>query len=160
MARGAVAGAIGMLAMDALWYKRYRDGGGEQRFVDWEFSGPSSFDEAGAPARLGRKLVREAGTDLPDSAADVTNNVVHWLTGAGYGAVVQGLIHRSRNPAASGLATGAGAFANSYGVLGALGLYEPIWEYEAETLKKDLGAHLVYGWATAVVYRVLSLGSD
>jgi hypothetical protein len=51
-----------------------------------------------------------------------------------------------------------GAFANSYAVLGALGIYQPIWEYDADTLRDDLTAHLVFGAATAVAYRVLARG--
>lgn len=38
----------------------------------------------------------------------------------------------------AGLLTGAGAFANSYATLGAIGVYEPIWEYDTETLAQDL----------------------
>lgn len=75
----------------------------------------------------------------------------------GYGAVVHGLLlDRRRNPAASALATGAGAWLNSCVVLGAIGVYKPIWEYDMETLKMDLGADLVFGAATALAYRALS----
>ncbi len=35
---GALAGAVGTLAMDRLWYARYRKGGGGDRFADWELS--------------------------------------------------------------------------------------------------------------------------
>jgi hypothetical protein len=35
-------------------------------------------------------------------------------------------------------------------------LYKPVWEYDAETLWKDLSAHLVYGIATATTFRVLA----
>jgi hypothetical protein len=34
-------------------------------------------------------------------------------------------------------------------------LYKPIWKYDAETLAKDLSAHLVYGLAPATALRVL-----
>jgi len=52
--------------------------------------------------------------------------------------------------------TGAGAFTNSYATLGALGVYEPIWEYDRETLLKDLSAHLVFGLGTGLAYRALA----
>lgn len=157
LGRGAVAGALGTLAMDALWYRRYRDGGGEEAFLDWELAGAtSSFDEAGAPAKMGKRIADAVEIDLPDDAAGTVTNVVHWLTGVGYGAVVQAVVADRRNVAASGLATGVGAFAASYAVLGSLGLYQPIWEYEADTLRDDLTAHLAFGAVTALAFRVLS----
>ncbi len=33
--RGAAAGAVGTVAMDLLWFSRYRRNGGDSRFVDW-----------------------------------------------------------------------------------------------------------------------------
>lgn len=157
--RGALAGAVGTLAMDRLWYQRYRDGGGDEPFVSWERSrDTTSFEEAPAPAKLGKRVANMLGIEVPESAAGTVNDLVHWLTGVGYGALMQGLvIHDRRNPAASGLATGVAAWANAYVLMGALGLYEPIWEYDAETLKKDLSAHLVFGGATALTYRVLDV---
>lgn len=32
-----------------------------------------------------------------------------------------------------------------------------MWEYDTETLWKDLNAHLVYGLATATTFRVLTV---
>jgi hypothetical protein len=46
-------------------------------------------------------------------------------------------------------------WAAGYAVLPALGVYRPIWEYDLETLWKDLSAHLVFGLATAGAFRVL-----
>lgn len=154
---GAVAGAVGTVAMDALWYRRQQVEGGGQSFLEWEFGGsPASYEEAGAPAQMAKKVAGAFGVELPASSAGLATNVVHWLTGVGYAAALQAGIDRRRNVAASGLATGVGAFANSYVVLGALGVYEPIWEYDAETLQDDLTAHLVFGAATALAYRVLT----
>ena len=56
-------------------------------------------------------------------------------------------------------ATGAGAFANSYATLGAIGVYEPIWAYSLATLSKDLTAHLAFGIATGLTFRTLSARS-
>jgi hypothetical protein len=47
-------------------------------------------------------------------------------------------------------------WAVSYAILPAAGLYKPIWEYDRETLAKDLSAHLVYGATTAAAERLLS----
>lgn len=155
--RGAVAGLVGTLAMDLLWWSRYRRGGGEDGFTDWEFAtGTSSFEEASAPAQVGQRVAGLAGVELPDEAAAMTTNVVHWLTGAGYG-VLHGLLHGDGSrPVLNGAATGAGAFSNSYAVMGTMGLYEPMWKYDAQTLAKDLSAHLLFGTATGLTYAALS----
>jgi hypothetical protein len=157
VARGMLAGVAGTLAMDLLWWSRYRRGGGEDGFADWEFAtGTRSFEQASAPAQVGRRAASLVGIDLPDGAAATTTNVVHWLTGVGYGAA-HGLVNDGRRSAAvGGLVTGAGAFANSYATLGALGVYEPIWEYDGPTLAKDLGAHLLFGATTGLVYGALA----
>ena len=56
--RGLVAGAAGTLAMDALWFARYRRAGGDSDFAEWEFSsGVCSWEQAPAPAQVGKRLV-------------------------------------------------------------------------------------------------------
>lgn len=156
--RGIVAGAVGTLAMDLLWYSRYRRGGGKDGFVSWEFSSSAtSFEDAGAPAQVGKRFVRSVmRKDLPDRAAALTNNVVHWATGSQWGALY-GIATRSRaaSSPADGLLLGPAAWGTAYALLGAAGIYEPIWRYDKETLAKDLGAHLVFGVATAAAYRFL-----
>lgn len=159
--RGAVAGAIGTLAMDLVWYARYRRGGGLDSFPRWEFSSSTtSFEEAGAPAQVGKRVVRTVlRKDLPDRSAALTNNVVHWVTGAQWGALY-GAMSRSRprcSPA-DGLVIGPVAWGSAYALLGAAGIYEPIWSYDKDTLAKDLSAHLVFGVATATAHRLLARG--
>lgn len=157
--RGVVAGVAGTLAMDLLWYARYRRGGGEDGFLDWEFSASSDgFETAGAPAQVGRRTVRALlRTELPDRSAGLTNNIVHWATGSQWGAaygVATGIAGRS-NPA-FGLALGPVAWGTAYALLGAAGIYKPIWQYDSKTLAKDLSAHLVFGVTTAAAYGALS----
>lgn len=157
---GAVAGLVGGLVMDLVWYRRYRSGGGEQPFTDWDFSAStSSFEEASPPGKVGKKAADAVGLDLPDEAAGATTNVVHWLTAAGYGAA-HGLLQHRRGLVTGGLLTGAGAFASSYATLGGLGVYEPIWEYDRDTLLEDLTAHLAFGLGTAVAYEAMTRGRD
>jgi hypothetical protein len=150
--RGATAGALGTLAMDALWYYRYRRGGGTTGFVDWETSaGLQGWDEAGAPAKFGRLVVQRAlHRDLPVRRVRLTNNVVHWSTGTGCG-VVLGMVEGSvvRHTARYGLAFGVAVWLQSYAILAPAKLYEPIWHYDAKTLGRDLSAHLLYGLTTA-----------
>lgn len=157
--RGLVAGAVGTAAMDTLLFTRYRRGGGKERFDGWESSADvSNWEQAPAPAQVGRRLVEGLfDRTLPASRARLVNNVTHWgygiLGGAQYGIVAESL----RAPhVLYGLPFGAAVWAASYVVLPAAGLYEPIWKYDRVTLAKDLSAHLVYGLATAAVLRALS----
>jgi hypothetical protein len=153
--RGIVAGAVGTVAMD---YLRYRSQDTDAGFVEHERSEMEDFGEAPAPAKFGRMAAEAVGVDVPESAAGDVNDLVHWLTGTGYGVLSQSLlIDDRRNPAASALATGVGAWLNAYVVLAALGLYKPMWEYDADQLLDDLKGHLVYGAATAFTYRALGL---
>lgn len=149
---GVVAGIVGTTAMDLVWYSRYRDGGGSSSFADWEFrSKIDGFDEAPAPAKVGKILASKAHIDLPDSAAPLTNNVVHWSTGLTWGIVAAVLQRLPRAGAIrSGVLTGAAAWATSYAVLPKLGVYKSITEYDTKTLWKDLSAHLVFGSALGV----------
>lgn len=156
---GAVGGAVGTLAMDLVWYRRYRQDGGDAAFPEWEFSsGTDSFEDASAPGKVGKRLADAVGIDLPAHLAGATTNVMHWATGIGYG-VGHGLLQHRRGTLSGGGMTGVGAFANSYATLGALGIYEPIWDYDLETIWDDLSAHLVFGLVTAVTYRALTDGS-
>jgi hypothetical protein len=58
MIRGGAASALGTLAMDSFLYRRYRHGGGDAAFPQWESSdGLMSWEDAPAPARVGKKLL-------------------------------------------------------------------------------------------------------
>ena len=150
--RAVIAGAVGTVAMDVLWYQRYRRSGGGDSFVGWEFGAPATtFSEAGTPAQVGRALALRFDVELPESAARLTNNVVHWATGIGWG-IVHAVV-RTVTPMAtlaSGVVVGAGAFGTSYAVLPRMGIYKRLSEYDGEMLWKDLSAHLVFGAATGV----------
>ena len=159
LARGVAASAVGTLAMDSLWYRRYKKGGGESDFPGWETSvGLNSWDDAAAPAKVGKLLVeRLTGREVPPRYARLLNNLTHWgyglFAGAQYGVVV-GIL---RSPKLRyGLPFGVGVWASGYVVLPVFGVYEPIWKYDAQTLGKDLSAHLVFGIATASAFRLLT----
>lgn len=137
-----------MAAMDLVWYRRYRADGGDEGFAAWEFSTSASGfdDQAPAPAQAGKRVADAVGITLPDTAVAATNNVVHWMTGIGWGKV-SGLVAAAVPipRLAVGIATGITAWGTSYAVLGKLGIYRPINEYDKATLWKDLSAHLVFG---------------
>jgi hypothetical protein len=157
--RGLAAGTVGTLAMDLALFARYRREDGKSEFLPWEFSADiHSWDQAPAPAQVGRRLYEGLfRRELPDSRAALVNNLTHWgfgiASGAAYG-VLAGSLPQPK--VRYGAAFGAGVWATGYVVLPAAGLYQPIWQYDARVLAKDLSAHLVYGLTTAAAFRVLS----
>lgn len=161
--KGAVAGIAGTLAMDLVWFSRYRKSGGEQTFVEWDLaSDVDGYDNASAPAQVGKRVVEGLlQTELDPKTAAPMTNLVHWATGAGWG-VAHGVVHGSmaNQRALGGLVTGAGAWGTSYATLAPMGLYKPIWEYDAKTLWQDLSAHLVFGLVTGIVFKLLSSRRD
>jgi hypothetical protein len=155
---GLAASAAGTLAMDLVWYARYRAKGGTDPFPGWEFSASvQDWDSAPAPAQVGRRLVEGLfQCELPNSRAGLTNNIMHWgygmVGGVPYGIVAGSLaVPRKRY----GLLFGTAFWLGGYVVLPAAKLYEPIWKYDARTLANDLSAHLVYGLTTAAVFQRL-----
>ena len=160
--RGLVAGAVGTLAMDGVWFRRYKRGGGDSDFASWELSsGLCTWENAPAPALVGKRLVEGLfHVELPAERAALVNNITHWgygiLGGVQYG-IVGGSLRKPR--IRYGLPFGATVWASGYVVLPLAKLYKPIWEYDAETLAKDLSAHLVYGLATAAAFQALASSS-
>jgi hypothetical protein len=155
VARGALAGLAGTLAMDLVLFGRYRRAGGTDRFASWEFSaGVTDWENAPAPAQVGRRLVEGVFQHkLADRHAALVNNITHWTYGLGAGAqfgLVDGSLPRPR--VSHGIPFGAVVWAASYVVLPLAALYKPIWQYDRTTLAKDLSAHLIYGVTTAVVF--------
>jgi hypothetical protein len=161
VARGLLAGTAGTLAMDLFLYGRYRREGGQEHLASWEFSeGVTTWEQAPAPAHVGRRLIEGLfERKLADSRAALVNNVTHWaygvLSGAAYG-VLAGSLHTPR--ARYGLPFGTAVWLTGYAVLPAAGLYQPIWKYSATVLAKDLSGHLVYGAGTGIAFTVLYRG--
>lgn len=144
--RGAMAGVIGTAAMTAwqeLSVKLQSSGGGES-----EGSGTSDpWQQAPAPAKVGRLLLRALGYDVPANQIELLTNVMHWGYGTGWGAIygaVMGNTARQR-PVARGLGFGTWVWVMSYVQLVPLGIYEPPWTYPPQELAMDLSYHLAYG---------------
>src|SRR5512144_2464123 len=87
-ARGALAGAVGTLAMDLVWYARARRESSTAGFAEWEIVRDlDSWDEAPAPGKVGRKLVAAVtGQDPPVQRAAAISNAMHWAYGTSWGA--------------------------------------------------------------------------
>jgi hypothetical protein len=155
---GAVGGAVGTLVMDLVWYRRFIAGGAVQPFLAWETSkGLAGYEDAPAPARTARVVAGVAGIPLPDSSARIANNAVHWLTGIGWGQA-HGLLAAAIGVTSPilGLLTAVAAWSTSYVVLPRLGVYKPMREYDAGVLWQDLSAHLCYGAALGITFRLLA----
>ena len=156
--RGVEASAVGTLAMDAVLYRRYRNGGGRAAFAAWESSeGVESWEGAPAPALVAKELLeRVTGHEVPPRYVRLLNNVTHWgfglATGAGYGLI----FGSRRSKLRYGPPFGAAVWIGGYAVLPRLGVYQEIWKYDLETLEKDLSAHLVFGTATAAAFSLLA----
>lgn len=145
--------------MDLVSFVRYRRGGGEQRFVEWELSsGLCSWDQAPAPAQIGKRLVEGLfQREVPPTRAALVNNVMHWVYGIVWGAqygIVAGSLPMPR--VRWGIVFGSIVWATGYAFLPLAKLYRPIWEYDGKTLAKDLSAHWAYGLGTAATFRLLS----
>jgi uncharacterized membrane protein YagU involved in acid resistance len=84
-------------------------------------------------------------------------NLVHWMTGATWGALF-GLASSVTGGRQLALSAGFGptVWLSSYVVLPLLKIYKPIWEYDKTTLAKDLSAHLVYGRVTTATFAALN----
>jgi hypothetical protein len=161
VAGGALAGLVGTAAMDAVLYARYRRGGGQEAPLAWEFPPIESWPQASDPGQVARRLI-EGFTQrpIPDRWARLTTTVAHWAFGAASAAaygVVAGSLRRPRP--LDGVPFGASVWALGYVVLPQAGLYRQIWTYDAETLAKDLAAHLAYGLATATAFTLLAKAS-
>jgi hypothetical protein len=156
---GILAGAAGTAAMDTLLYLRYRRSGGTQGPLEWEFSaGVQGWEDVSAPGLVGKRLLNSVlGRQAPDKWARSTQNVMHWATGMGWSGpygVISGA--RGRAPWTGGLVFGPIVWLAGYVVLPVAKIYQPIWDYDAKTLAKDLSAHLVYGVTAGTVCAALA----
>lgn len=158
---GAVAGGLGTLGMDLVLYMRYRRKGGTESAWGWESARDvKKWSDASAPGQIGRKVAAAVlRREPPERWARATTNAVHLLTGIGWGLQYGALAARStKHPVARVLALGPAVWMAGYVVLPLVGVYEPIWKYDAKTLGKDLSAHLVYGMITGATFASLSAG--
>jgi hypothetical protein len=153
---GMLAGAAGTAAMDAVRYARYRSGGGSEAPLRWELGGVRGWQDATPPGQVGRRVAEGfLQRPLPETAAQPTNNAVHWGYGAAWGAmygVLSGSMRRSR--ILLGPFFGTAVWLAGYATLGAAGLYRPIWRYGPKTLAGDWAAHAVYGTTVALAFKL------
>jgi hypothetical protein len=167
VAGGLLAGVVGTAAMDMVRYARYRREGGKESLLAWEFPPVDSWERAPEPGQAARRLIEGfTQRELPGRWAWLTSTAAHWGYGSGWGALYGILAGSLRRPSLLyGLPLGAVVWASSYVALPTAGLYRPIWEYDVQTLARDLGAHLAYGagtgagfWLLATIWRTGKAG--
>lgn len=156
LVRGVLASAAGTMAMDLLLFYRSKREGSANGFLDWEFSvGLEDWSKASAPAQVGKRLFEGFFQhELSPRWAAVTNNVMHWTYGLGWGAVYGIMAGSLCTPRIrSGLLFGTIVWTVDYIVLPLARLYKPMWDYELPILARDLSAHLVYGIGTSIAFK-------
>jgi hypothetical protein len=158
--RGAVAGAVGTVALDAVNYAQYRAGGGTDAPLAWEFSaGVDSWEKAPAPAQVGKRLYEGLmQRPLPPSSARLVNNITHWGYGVVWGAQYGVVAASTRRRKLQGPLFGTLVWLSGYVVMPLAKLYKPIWEYDPKALAKDWSGHLAYGSTVSSTFSILSLG--
>lgn len=158
--RGLAAGVAGTAVMDLYQaakgkaLERMKGEGPKGREKE---GAPRTWEEAPAPARVGRRVLEGLFLrKVPKERAGALTYGVHWAYGIGWGAVY-GLVQSTGrfDPLRHGLAFGTGVFGAAYVVLPAMRIYDPIWRYRPTTLALDLSQHLVYGVGVAGAYRAL-----
>jgi hypothetical protein len=158
VAGGLLAGLAGTVSMDAAQYLMYRRAGGRDSPLAWEFPPVDSWEKAPDPGKAAKRLIEGfTGRDLPVRWARLTSAVAHWSYGVAWGSLYGVVAGSLRRPyALYGLPFGFVVWGSDYVILPEIGLYKPIWEYDAETLARDLGVHLAYGAGTGVTFRLLA----
>lgn len=156
LTRGLIAGAAGTAAMTAYQAVRsVRKGSSVRQAVVPE--APDRWSEAPAPGQVGYRVVHGMfDRDVSTRRAPALTNAVHWLYGVGWGGLF-GLARASSgaNAVPAGAVFGSVVFVSGYVVLPLMRIYDPPWEYDAETLAVDWSYHLVYGVATAAAFAAL-----
>ena len=143
---GAIAGFVGTMAMTAAMRRLHRRLPGKESYP---LTPREIVDSLGD--QLGRPLASEAAKDVTTAS--------HFLYGAAMGALISAL-----NPDPSkrgGAAAGLVVWLASYmGWIPAVGTLEPAARHPARRNALMIGAHLVWGSATAAAIRELRLARE
>ncbi len=134
---GAIAGFVGTMAMTATMRRLHQQLPPEQKYP---LTPRELIDRAAAPS---------------DEAARNLTLAAHFLYGAGCGALLAAADGRPSRTA--GAAAGVGIWLGSYmGWIPAVGLLEPATRHPARRNALMIGAHIVWGSATAAALSELS----
>ena len=172
---GMAAGVAGTVAMNRFWSalssvlpddededeapEREEPAADEGPLDDIAVVGPFHREEESAPETLGRVAYAKLhGREPSEETRRTLASQIHWATGMGLGALyglVRGDAHDGLD-LGGGLLFGAGAwFVNDEVLVPALGLSEGPTAHDLEEHAQALGAHLVFGLATAAAAQAL-----
>jgi Protein of unknown function (DUF1440) len=159
-AAGTLAMGLYMRGMKSLKGAEAQNGGsqGQPREHDVSLVAPQHGEGESATAAVGRILYRKiARKEAPPETSQKLGNVVHWSYGIKMGGTY-GLIRKPgrKLDILSGAAYGAGLWALGDEVaLPLLGLAEGPKAYPKSLHAETLGAHIVYGVATAAATQLI-----
>jgi hypothetical protein len=150
---GAASGLLASWVMELAQKPILRAGGPETR----ERERLAQGDLPPATVRVAERAAALAGRSLPADRRDAAGEVVHYGTGAAFGALFGVLAPRLPLPVvAAGALYGAAVWVVSDETLvPALGLSRRPWDYPASTHAKALASHLVYGTAMDAGFRLI-----
>ncbi|MGH2428608.1 MAG: hypothetical protein ACRDGV_06920 [Candidatus Limnocylindria bacterium] len=156
--KGAIAGAAGTAIMGAAMERAPKLL--EQMGVKLP-PAPQAPTAPDSPTEATAKRLAEGVAEQPiDEETKATGGqVVHWAYGAGWGAfygIMQSslkLPHLVHGTLFGALVGGVATF-----LVPRIGLQVPPSENPQQLNVFYMGSHLVYGWATAIVYAILNLG--
>lgn len=150
--KGALAGAAATWIMGQVTTYLYENESGQAREAEDEARGGKTAYGVAA-----EKVASAMGRDLSEDELKQAGAAIHWVLGAGAGAVYGAL--RNRLPAAdlgNGLLFGAAFWAVvDEGANTALGLTPGPTEFPWQTHARGLTGHLVFGVAADAVLRAL-----
>ena len=143
---GGIAGFVGTMAMTSAMRRGHRRLPSEERYP----LTPREIIDSGA---------EQIGTTLPNEAAKDITTAAHFAYGAAMGALIA-----AANPdpgRKTGAAAGLAVWLASYmGWIPAVGTLEPATKHPARRNLVMIGAHLVWGAATASAMRELRLARE
>lgn len=138
---GGIAGLVGTMAMTAAMRRLHKRLPEKERYP----LTPREIVDSGA---------RQIGLPLADETARDVTTITHFVYGAAMGAVVAAL-HPDPGKRGGALAGTAVWLASYMGWIPAVGTLEPATRHPARRNALMIGAHLVWGTATAVALREL-----
>ena len=96
---GTLAGVVGTICLDTVWYLRYRRGGGRMSPLEWEFGPVDSWDHAPDPGKVAQRVI-EGFTQrkLSDRWAWPISTAMHWGYGSSAAAAYGILAGSLRDP--------------------------------------------------------------
>jgi hypothetical protein len=150
---GAASGLVASWLMEQAQARVIADAGGPATRAR-ERQASAGLDPA--TVQTAQRAARLVGRSIPEDRKGAAGEVVHYATGAAFGALYGVVAGRLGFSALLGGALFGAAvwLVNDEALVPALGLSRPPWDYPASAHAKALASHLVYGAATGAGVRL------